>query len=134
MSPWIVNGIYFQLPHIETSSWFIASSYGLVCFMDNKSRTELYVCNLVTKTHRKLVEPSGQKFSDYGALAISVDSLSHSYTVAIVKSKQVPKNFVQWNVSIHFYSSEFRYDIVIIQRLAVVIEFFGTSSLYIGLR
>ena len=96
----------FQLPYIETSSCFIASSYGLVCFMDNDSRSELYVCNLITKDHKKLVEPPGQKFPDYSALALSVDSLSHSYTAAVVKSKQIPNNFIQWNLSIHFYSSE----------------------------
>lgn len=38
-----------NLPYIEASSWFIALSCGLVCFMDNDSRSRLYVCNPITK-------------------------------------------------------------------------------------
>ncbi|KAJ1429544.1 Galactose oxidase/kelch, beta-propeller [Sesbania bispinosa] len=95
-----------ELPFIETSNWFIASSYGLVCFMDNDSRNKLYMCNPITKSCRKLEDPPGLKFSDYSALAISVNRESHSYTVAIVKSKQVPENFFQWDISIHIYNSE----------------------------
>ncbi|XP_057454726.1 F-box/kelch-repeat protein At3g61590-like isoform X2 [Lotus japonicus] len=95
-----------ELPFIETSNWFIASSYGLVCFMDNDRRSVLCVCNPIAKICRKLEEPPGLKFSDYSALAISVDRKSHSYTVAIVKSKQVPGNFFEWDISIHIYNSE----------------------------
>lgn len=95
-----------DLPCIETSNWFIASSCGLVCFMDNDSRSELYICNPITKSWKGLHEPPGPKFSDYSALAVSVDRANHSYNVSIVKSKQVPGNFFQWDLSIHLYDSE----------------------------
>ena len=95
-----------ELPFIGTSNWLVSSSYGLVSFMDNESRSELCVCNPMTKICRKLQEPPGSRFSDYGTLAMSVDRESHGYTVAIVKSKQVPENFVQWDISIHIYKSE----------------------------
>lgn len=95
-----------DLPCIETSNWFIASSYGLVCFMDNDSRSQLYVCNPMTKKFRRLVDPTGMRFSDYSSLAISVDRISYAYNVSIVKSKQVPGDFFQWDISIHVYDSE----------------------------
>ncbi|KAL0412108.1 UNVERIFIED_CONTAM: F-box/kelch-repeat protein [Sesamum latifolium] len=95
-----------DLPCIQTSNWFIASSCGLVCFMDNESRSELYICNPITRRCKGLDEPPGPKFSDYSALAISVDRASHNYNISIVKSKQVPGNFFQWDLSIHLYDSE----------------------------
>lgn len=95
-----------ELPCIDTSNWFITSSSGLVCFMDSDSRSELYVCNPITKWFKRLEEPPGLKFSDYSALAISVDRMTHHYTISIVKSKQVPGNFFQWDLSIHIYDSE----------------------------
>ncbi|RDX71953.1 F-box/kelch-repeat protein, partial [Mucuna pruriens] len=95
-----------ELPFIENSNWFIASSHGLVCFMDNDSRSKLCMCNPITKSCRKLEEPPGLKFSDYSALAMSVNRKSHGYTVAIVKSKQIPEDFVQWDISIHIYNSK----------------------------
>ncbi|KAL4363521.1 hypothetical protein GQ457_04G030990 [Hibiscus cannabinus] len=95
-----------ELPCIQTPNWFIASSCGLVCFMDNDSRSELHVCNPVTKKSKKLEDPPGLKFPDYSALSISVNRTSHDYTVSVVKSKQVPENFFQWDVSIHIYDSE----------------------------
>ncbi|GAU41738.1 hypothetical protein TSUD_349990 [Trifolium subterraneum] len=94
-----------ELPFIGTSNWSISSSYGLVCFMDNDSKTELCMCNPITKRCRKLQKPPCMS-SDYGALAISVDKETHGYTVAIVKSKQVPGNFFQWDISIHIYNSK----------------------------
>lgn len=101
-----------ELPFIGTSNCFISSSYGLVCFMDNGSsfmdnenRTELCMCNPITKSFRMLQKPPGMN-SDYSALAISVDKESHGYTVAIVKSNQVPGNFFQWDISIHVYNSK----------------------------
>ncbi|KAJ8900605.1 hypothetical protein K2173_025382 [Erythroxylum novogranatense] len=97
-----------DLPCIRTSNWFIASSFGLVCFMDNDSRSELYVCNPITKCYRQLQEPPGLKFSDYSALAISSNGASRGYSISIVKSKQVPGNFFQWDLSIHTYDSESR--------------------------
>ncbi|MED6163537.1 hypothetical protein PIB30_080938 [Stylosanthes scabra] len=95
-----------ELPCIDNSNWFIASSHGLVCFMDNGSRSELCMCNPITKRCRKLEEPPGFPFSDYSALAMSVNRESHKYTVAIVKSRQVPDNFFMWDISIHLYNSE----------------------------
>ncbi|XP_044491166.1 F-box/kelch-repeat protein At3g61590-like [Mangifera indica] len=95
-----------ELPCIETSNWFIASSSGLVCFMDNDSRSKLYVCNPITKDCKKLEEPPGLKFSDYSALALAVNRVSHGYTISIVKSKQVLGNFFQWDLSIYIYDSE----------------------------
>ncbi|CAL0311313.1 unnamed protein product [Lupinus luteus] len=95
-----------ELPFIETPNWFIASSCGMVCFMDNDSRTKLCVCNPITKAYRKLEEPPSLKISDYSALAFSVNRESQSYTVAIVKSKEVSGNYFQWDVSINIYNSE----------------------------
>ncbi|KAK2995811.1 hypothetical protein RJ640_006150 [Escallonia rubra] len=95
-----------KLPRIETPNWFIASSCGLVCFMDNDSRSELYVCNPITRCLKRLEDPPGLKFSDYSALAISVNSITRNYNLSIVKSKQVPGNFFQWDLSIHTYNSE----------------------------
>ncbi|KAH9604148.1 hypothetical protein KSS87_010488 [Heliosperma pusillum] len=95
-----------DLPHFVTSNWFIASSFGLVCFMNNDSINELHVCNPVTKCSKRLVEPSGIKSSDYSALAISVNKTSRKYKVSIVRSKQVPENFYEWNLSIQIYNSE----------------------------
>ncbi|KAI3449234.1 hypothetical protein Pfo_005899 [Paulownia fortunei] len=97
-----------DLPCIQTSNLFIASSCGLVCFMDKDSRSELYICNPITKYCKGLDEPPGPKFSDYSALAVSVNRASHNYNVSIVKSKskEVPGNFFQWDLSIHLYDSE----------------------------
>ncbi|KAL8541108.1 hypothetical protein ACS0TY_002401 [Phlomoides rotata] len=95
-----------DLPCIEKSNWFVASSCGLVCFMDNDSRSELYICNPITKCSKGLDEPPGPKFSDYSALAVTVDRSSHNYHISVVKSKQVPENFFQWDLSIHLYDSK----------------------------
>lgn len=95
-----------ELPCIRAPNWFIASSHGLVCSMDNDSRCELCVCNPITRQWKKLEEPPGLRFSDYSALAISTNRISHSYTISVVKSKQVPGNFFQWDISIHLYDSE----------------------------
>ncbi|KZV57663.1 hypothetical protein F511_03123 [Dorcoceras hygrometricum] len=95
-----------DLPCIDTSNWFIASSCGLVCFMDNDRTRELYVCNPITFCWRAVVEPPGPRFSDYRALAISVDRASHYYKILIVKSRQVPGDLFQWNLSIYMYQSQ----------------------------
>ncbi|KAL9254557.1 F-box/kelch-repeat protein-like protein [Drosera capensis] len=95
-----------SLPCFVTSSWFVASSSGLVCFMNNDNRSELHVYNPLTKCSKNLMEPPGLKHSDYSALAISVDSASRGYAVVVVKSNQVPENFHQWDLSIHVYDSE----------------------------
>ncbi|KAK1412216.1 hypothetical protein QVD17_33270 [Tagetes erecta] len=95
-----------ELPFvIKTSRWFIASSCGLVCFMDKDSRRELHVCNLITKCCFRLSELPGLRFCDYSALSISVDRAPGNYTVTVVKSRQVPENYIQWDLSIHVYES-----------------------------
>ncbi|CAH9096723.1 unnamed protein product [Cuscuta europaea] len=100
----------FELPCIETSNCVISSSCGLVCFMDNDSRSQLCVCNPITKCVKKLEETPALKFSDYSALAISVERKPRrctvTYSVTVVKSEQVPGNFYQWDLSIHIYDSE----------------------------
>ncbi|KAF8032501.1 hypothetical protein BT93_D1421 [Corymbia citriodora subsp. variegata] len=95
-----------ELPRIRTSNWFKASSCGLISFMDNDSRSELYVCNPITRQSKKLAEPPGLKFSDYSALAMSTSRVSNGYQISVVKSKQIPGNFVQWDLSIYLYDSE----------------------------
>lgn len=67
---------------------------------------KLYVCNPITRNCRKLVEPPGSEVADYCAYAISINRSSLSYTVAIVTSKQAPGELVDWDLSIHIYSSE----------------------------
>lgn len=96
----------FELPCIEKSSWFIASSCGLVCFMDNDDRNQIFVCNPITKKFKRLEEPPGLGVSDYSALALSADAKSYRYTVAVVKSKQVPDDFLLWDLSIDVYDSK----------------------------
>lgn len=95
-----------ELPCIETSNWLKASACGLVCFMDNDSRSQIYVCNPITRMYKEIVEPPGPKYPDYSALAISVDKASHDYTISVVKSKQIPGTFFQWDLSVHIYHSE----------------------------
>ncbi|CAM8974497.1 hypothetical protein QQ045_029640 [Rhodiola kirilowii] len=95
-----------DLPCINTSNLFVASSGGLVCFMENDSRSELYACNPITREYKKLPEPPGLSLSDYySALSVSVNRRSHDYNVLILKSKQVPGNFSQWELSVHLYDS-----------------------------
>ncbi|KAH1204703.1 F-box/kelch-repeat protein [Glycine max] len=78
-----------------------------VCFMNNDSRSKLCMCNPITKkNYRKLDGPLGLKSRDYNALAMSMNKKSHNYKVAIVKSKQIPEDFVQWGISIHIYDSK----------------------------
>ncbi|GMH00454.1 hypothetical protein Nepgr_002293 [Nepenthes gracilis] len=95
-----------DLPCFVTSNWLIASSCGLVCFMYNDNRSELHVTNPMTKCCKRLAEPPGFKLSDYTALGMSVDRISQAYNISIVKSKQVPEIFNQWDLSIHIYNSE----------------------------
>lgn len=95
-----------ELPCIEQSNWFISSSCGLVCAMDNDSRSRVFVCNPITRDSKRLTDPPGTKFPDYSALSISVNREDHGYTVAMAKSKQVPGDYLQWELSIHIYESE----------------------------
>ncbi|CAA0830656.1 F-box/kelch-repeat protein [Striga hermonthica] len=94
-----------ELPCINTSNLFIASSCGLVCFMDKDSRNGPYLCNPITKSCCGLNDPPGPKFSDYSSLAVSVDRASFEYEVSVVKCKEIPGNFFQWDLSICVYSS-----------------------------
>ncbi|ONK69936.1 uncharacterized protein A4U43_C05F28510 [Asparagus officinalis] len=96
----------FELPCIEHSNWFISSSSGLVCVMDNDSRSHIFVCNPITRDWKRLVEPPGVQYPDYSALAISVDRENHTYNVAMAKSKQVPGDYLRWELSILIYESE----------------------------
>ncbi|XP_010544781.1 PREDICTED: F-box/kelch-repeat protein At3g61590 isoform X2 [Tarenaya hassleriana] len=95
-----------DLPCIERSNWFVASSSGLVCFMDNDCRNKIYVCNPITKQWRRILDPPCPKLTDYTALGMSVNRELQSYSVSVVRSKQVPGNFFQWDLSIHIYNSE----------------------------
>ncbi|KAK1321231.1 F-box/kelch-repeat protein [Acorus calamus] len=97
-----------DLPCIETTNWFIASSFGLVCFMDNDNRTRLFVCNPITKDWTQLRPPSDVILPDYSALSVSVDRRSHDYTVTLIQTKQVPGDFQRWDLSIHIYDSDTR--------------------------
>ncbi|XP_004494777.1 F-box/kelch-repeat protein At3g61590 [Cicer arietinum] len=94
-----------SLPSINTSTWSIASSYGMICFMDN-NRSNVFVCNPITKSYKKLVKPTGLEHFDYTALSISVNKESHSYIVAIVKSKHVDEDYSQYDTSVYLYDSE----------------------------
>lgn len=95
-----------DLPCIEKRNWFISSSSGLVCFMDNNTRSRIFVCNPITRNRRKLLEVPGVKSPDYSALAISMDNESTDYDVVVVKTKQVPEDFLCWQLSIHIYESQ----------------------------
>lgn len=94
-----------ELPCIEASNWFVSSSRGLVCFMDNDSSSRLFVCNPITRHWKRLNDPPGGKFSDYSALSIYVDGASRGYTICVVKCRQVPGDFLRWDLSIHVYDS-----------------------------
>ncbi|KAK9716637.1 hypothetical protein RND81_06G247200 [Saponaria officinalis] len=96
----------FEIPYVETPSWSLVSSSGLLCLMDNDSRKKLYVCNPITKDCQRLEEPPGATVADYCALAISLDTSSRNYIVAIVRSKQAPGEEIDWDLSINIYSSE----------------------------
>ncbi|KAL7121475.1 hypothetical protein ACP275_02G184400 [Erythranthe tilingii] len=96
-----------DLPCIETSNWFIASSYGLVCFMDRDTTSrQLYICNPITRLCKRVDNPPGPNSSDYTALAVYVDRGTREYNISIVKSRQVPDNFVQWDLTVHLYNSK----------------------------
>lgn len=95
----------FDMPCIQDPNCFFASSRGLVCFMDSNSRSQLFVCNPITKICKRLDDPPGPKCSDYSALAMSVDRKSREYNVVVAKSKQVPDDYLRWDLSISIYNS-----------------------------
>ncbi|ERN01737.1 hypothetical protein AMTR_s00097p00093040 [Amborella trichopoda] len=94
-----------DLPRIQNQNWFMASSNGLVCFMDNNNKNELFVCNPITKACKDLKAAPDFKPSDYMALSLSLDRRRNFYTVAVVRSEQVPDDFLRWDLSIHVYHS-----------------------------
>ncbi|XP_020576860.1 F-box/kelch-repeat protein At3g61590-like isoform X2 [Phalaenopsis equestris] len=96
----------FNFPCLDKCNWFISSSCGLVCFMDYENRNRILVCNPITRDWKQLQQPPNGKSPDYSALALSVDRFSLSYTVAVVKSNQIPHDFLQWEFTIHIYESE----------------------------
>ncbi|KAL6557154.1 hypothetical protein OROMI_017504 [Orobanche minor] len=96
-----------DLPCIETSNFFIASSCGLVCFMGKDSSIDyLYICNPITKSYKWLDGPPIPKYPDYSALAVLVDRVSHNYGISVVTCKEIPGDFFRWDLSIHVYNSE----------------------------
>ncbi|RZS04709.1 hypothetical protein BHM03_00035103 [Ensete ventricosum] len=94
-----------DLPCIEKSNWFVSSSNGLVCFMDSDSESRIFVCNPIIRDWKRILEPPGV-FPDHTSLAISVDRSSHRYTIVVVKSKLLPDDFSQSEISVHTYNSE----------------------------
>ncbi|XP_039115595.1 F-box/kelch-repeat protein At3g61590-like isoform X1 [Dioscorea cayenensis subsp. rotundata] len=96
----------FDLPCIERSNWLISSSHGLVCFMDNDNRSRIFVCNPITRYWTRIPEPPGVYLPDYSALAMSVDQCARSYTIVVAKSKLLPSDLLQSELSIHIYESE----------------------------
>lgn len=96
----------FNFPCLDKSNWFVTSSHGLVCLMDYENRNRIFICNPITRDWKQLQQPLGGKSSDYSALALSVNKFSLSYTVAIVKSKKLPGDFLQWDFTIQIYKSE----------------------------
>jgi len=106
--PMLSKWYQFQIPCVGSPSWRLVSFSGLVCFMDYACRRKLYVCNPITRYCRKLVELPDAEFCDYCAAAISMNRSLLSYTVSVVISKQAPDEEVDWDVSIHLYSSQNR--------------------------
>ncbi|KAJ6794298.1 F-box/kelch-repeat protein [Iris pallida] len=91
---------------------FVSSSRGLICFMDYDTRSRVFVCNPVTGTWKQLPKPAddavgvgGAACADYAALAMAVDRRSRGYTVAVVRSRQVPDDFLRWDLSVQLYDS-----------------------------
>lgn len=95
----------FALPCIDTSIWFVASSNGLICFMDNSNGYDLYLCNPITKTWKKLPEPPEKWSSDYYTVSITIDKAAKVQTTVVARSNQVPDDYSRWTLSIEVYDS-----------------------------
>ncbi|GAB4857479.1 hypothetical protein Ancab_015388 [Ancistrocladus abbreviatus] len=106
--PTLLKWYPFQIPHIEPENYLIASSSGLLCFTPNSNMRELYVCNPITKTCRKLEQPTCPEYPLHSALAITLNEPSshYSYTVGIVRSTQAHAENLVWDVAIDVYSSD----------------------------
>lgn len=98
----------FDFPCLDKCNWLVSSSRGLVCFMDYENRNRILVCNPITRDWKQLRQPPDGRSPDYSALALSVDRFSLTYTVAVVKSNQLPHDFLQWDFTIQIYESENR--------------------------
>eukprot|EP00249_Psilotum_nudum_P015864 c25558_g2_i3 orf=234-1457(+) len=97
----------FGLPYVDTSSWFVASANGLVCFMDNSNGGSiLYVFNPMTKIHRKLPEPAEKWNSDYYTVSLTVHKETKALTAVVARSNQMPDDYSHWNLTIEVYESE----------------------------
>uniref|UniRef100_A0A7N0UFC9 F-box domain-containing protein n=1 Tax=Kalanchoe fedtschenkoi TaxID=63787 RepID=A0A7N0UFC9_KALFE len=81
-----------ELPCINTSNLFVASSSGLVCFMENDSRSELSVCNPITREYKKLQEPpgGGSPESRHGVITYDLTSKPSSHGTLIKSFISVP--------------------------------------------
>nr|GME00475.1 F-box/kelch-repeat protein At3g61590 [Ipomoea batatas] len=87
----------FQLPFMLKHDSEVASSHGLVCYTDYAG--DLLVCNLMTKRHKKLALPLGDRNFEYRGLAFSVNPKSSEYTISVVRS-------MGYDVVMNVYSSE----------------------------
>nr|GMD94932.1 F-box/kelch-repeat protein At3g61590-like [Ipomoea batatas] len=87
----------FQLPFMLKHDSEVASSHGLVCYTDYAG--DLLVCNLMTKRHKKLALPLGDRNFEYRGLAFSVNPKSSEYTISVVRS-------MGCDVVMNVYSSE----------------------------
>ncbi|GJR82499.1 F-box/kelch-repeat protein [Tanacetum coccineum] len=95
----------FELPFMVHHTWNIAPSCGLVCFMDDETNKEMYICNPITREYETLSTPPSPGFPVYSALAFSVDHSKSKYTISVIRSMQASEDFFLWNVSIHIYNS-----------------------------
>ncbi|GKD14452.1 F-box/kelch-repeat protein-like protein [Tanacetum coccineum] len=86
-------------------TWNIAPSCGLVCFMDDETNKEMYICNPITREYETLSTPPSPGFLVYSALAFSVDHSKSKYTIYVIRSMQASEDFFLWNVSTHIYNS-----------------------------
>nr|XP_043608061.1 F-box/kelch-repeat protein At3g61590-like [Erigeron canadensis] len=95
----------YELPFMVHHTWNIAPSRGLVCFMDDVTNKEIYICNPITRDYKVIKNPPCVGFPVYSALAFSVDQSKSKYTISIVRSMQASDDFFLWDFSIHVYNS-----------------------------
>ncbi|XP_071702317.1 F-box/kelch-repeat protein At3g61590-like [Rutidosis leptorrhynchoides] len=95
----------FELPFMVHHTWKISQSCGLVCFMDDETSKDMYICNPITKEYECLKSPSSPCFPVYNALAFSVGQSNSEYTISVIRSMQASDDFFLWNFSVHVYNS-----------------------------